>query len=188
MPHPTKSKTHFDKIDCNKVRVSDWAKEYGQGSIWCILCNRKVIVDHRGMAQINQHCQTAENSKLSREKFSTSQPKFIKTGSTITLGKPLDRRVDEAEVLWAFKLAGKDLPFRSLDDTGKLFQQMNFGEVAEKFKMGHTKTSYVCCHGTGEAVLEETVADIANSEGYYTLLLDETVNAQVKKQCEFQVH
>ena len=39
---------------------------------------------------------------------------------------------------------------------------MNFGEVAEKFKMGHT---YVCRHGLGEAVLEETVADIANSGG-----------------------
>ena len=47
--------------------------------------------------------------------------------------------------------------------------------------------SYVCRHGLGKAVLEETVADIANSEGYYTLLLDETVNAQVKKQCEFLV-
>ena len=36
-------------------------------------------------------------------------------------------------------------------------------------------------------MLEETIADISNSEGCYTLLLDETVNAQVKKQCEFLV-
>ena len=177
MPRPTKSKTHFDKIDCNKVIIGGWAKEYGKGSIWCILCNRKVNVDHSSMAQINQHCRTAEHSKLSKERFSTTQPKFIKTGWTITLGKPLDRRVDEAEVLWAFKLAEQDWPFRSSDDTGKLFQRMNFGEMAGKFKMGHTKMSYVCCHGLGKAVLEETVADIANSEGCYTLLLDETVNA-----------
>ena len=51
--------------------------------------------------------------------------------------------------------------------------------------MYHTRISYVCHHEVGEAVLEETVADIANSEGCYTLLLDETVNVQVKRQCEF---
>ena len=119
MPRPIKSETHFDKIDSNKVRVGDWAKEYGEGSIWCILCNRKVSVDHNCMAQINRHCRIAEHSKLLRERFSTAQPKlfstaqskFIKTGSTITLGKPLDRRVDEAEVLWAFKLVEQDWSF-----------------------------------------------------------------------------
>ena len=47
--------------------------------------------------------------------------------------------------------------------------------------------SHICRHGLGEAVLEETVAVIANSEGCYTLLLDETVNAGVNKQCEFLV-
>ena len=77
------------------------------------------------------------------------------------------------------------MSFGSSDDTGKLFWQMNFGEVAEKFKMDHTRISYVCRHEVGEAVLEEIVADIANSEGCYTLLLDETVNVQVKRQCEF---
>ena len=41
---------------------------------------------------------------------------------------------------------------------------MNFEEVAEKFKMDHTRISYVCRQEVGEAVLEETVADIANSE------------------------
>ena len=66
------------------------------------------------------------------------------------------------KVLWGFKLVEQDLSFRSLDDTGKLFQRMNFGEMAEKFKMSHTKMSYVCCHGLGKAVLEETVTDIAN--------------------------
>ena len=187
MPRPTKSRSLFDKIDCKNVKVGDWAKQHDGESIWCTLCNKKVSIDHSGMGQINQHCRTFEHSSLSNERFSTSQPKFIKTGSTITLGKPLDRRVVEAEVIWAFKLAEQDWSFRSSDDTGKLFQRMHFGEVAEKFKMGRTKMSYVCRHGLGEAVLEETVADIANSEGCFTLLLDETANAQVKKQCDFLV-
>ena len=37
-------------------------------------------------------------------------------------------------------------------------------------------------------MLEETVAGIANPKGCYTLLLDETLNAQMKKQCGFLVH
>ena len=141
------------------MRVGDRVKDYSKWGVWCILCNRKVIVAHSGMAQINQHCQTAEHLKLSREKFSTTQPKFIKTVLTITLGKLLDRRVDETEGLWAFKLAEQHWSFGSSDDTGQLFQRMNLVEVAE---MGHTKMSYVCLHGLGEALLEETVADIAN--------------------------
>ena len=61
MPCSTKSKTNFDKTDCNKVRVGDRGKDYGKGNIWCILCNRKVNFDHSSMAQINQHCWTAEH-------------------------------------------------------------------------------------------------------------------------------
>ena len=53
-------------------------------------------------------------------------------------------------------ISKQDLSFGSFDDTGKLFWQMNFGEVAEKFKMDHTRMSYVCRHEVGEAVLEET--------------------------------
>lgn len=81
MPRPTKSKTHFDNTDCNKVRVGDRGKDCGKGNIWCILCNRKVIFDHSSMAQINQHCRTAEHWKLSMEKFkhpNLSSPKLVR--------------------------------------------------------------------------------------------------------------
>ena len=65
MPLPTKTKIHFDKIYCNKVRVGDWAKGHGKEGIRCILCNRSHFdhsgMDHSGMAQINQHCRTAEH-------------------------------------------------------------------------------------------------------------------------------
>ena len=142
MPLPTKTKIHFDKIYCNKVRVGDWAKGYGKEGVRCILCNRSHF-DHSGMAQINQHCWTAEHWKISTERFSTSQSNFVKSGLTITLGKPLDKWVHEAEVLWAFELEEQDWSFRSSDDTSKLFEWINFEEVAEKFKMGHTKMSYL---------------------------------------------
>ena len=36
-------------------------------------------------------------------------------------------------------------------------------------------------------MLEETVADITNPKGCYILLLGETVNVEVKKQCDFLV-
>ena len=47
--------------------------------------------------------------------------------------------------------------------------------------------SCVCRHALGDTVLEEYAADISNSEGCFTLLLDETANAQVKKQCDFLI-
>ena len=60
-------------------------------------------------------------------------------------------------------------------------------ESSEKFAIGRTKMSYVVRHGLGPAVLEELTADINNSIGCFTLLLDETTTAQVKKQCDFLV-
>ena len=139
------------------------------------------------MSQVNQHVIGKKHNILSDQGFSKTQLKFLNAASNVILGKPLDARVVEAEILYAFKLAEQDWYFRSCDGTGTLFENMHLGEVASKFGLGYSKMSYVCRHALGPAVLEEYVADISNSDGCYTLLLDETANAQVKKQCDFLV-
>ena len=83
-----------------------------------------------------------------------------------------------------FKVA-EEWALRSSDNTGCLFQRMHFGEVASKFKVESTKFSYFIRHGLAAAALYECRTDIRSSKGTLTILLDETANAQVKKQFDF---
>ena len=186
--HKTKSRGLLDKIDSNKIEIGKYAKVHTDTSLWCNLCQKSVAVDHSGLSQVNQHAKTKEHKLKSDARFSTSQPRFEKVGSTFEYSsKPLGTRVFEAECLWAFKVAEEDWSFTSCDSLKVLFQRMFPGEVSEKFSMAHTKMSYVVCHGLSEVLLVELVDDVNNSVGTITLLLDETTTAQVKKQCDFLV-
>ena len=91
----------------------------------------------------------------------------------------------QAKGLWAFKLAEQDWSFRSCNGINRLFHRTFQSKTSEKFTIGHTKMSYVVCHGLGPTVLVEISKDINASVGCITLLLDETTTAQVKKQCDF---
>ena len=54
-------------------------------SIWCMLCNKTVAVDHSGIGQVNQHAGSGSHSLKSNTRFFFSdQPKFEKIGNNIT--------------------------------------------------------------------------------------------------------
>ena len=185
--YTTTNKSIFQKKDDNNVLLSKWATPGKDEKSVCTLCFRPVQIDHGGMGQINQYARVSTHKQLSDAKFSESQPRFFKGASNVQLGKPVKAKITQAEGLWAFKLAEQDWSFRSCDGIDQLFHRMFECEKSEKFAIGRTKMSYVVRHGLGPAVLEELSADINNSIGCFTLLLDETTTAQVKKQCDFLV-
>ena len=45
----------LERIGCNGVTIKRWAKIYSKSSIWCMLCNKSVTVDHSGIGQVIQH-------------------------------------------------------------------------------------------------------------------------------------
>lgn len=176
----------FEQTDTNGVVVGKWAKPHNQQNIWCTLCAKSVSISSGGMWMVNQHAKGTNHKQLSTARFSDNQPRFSPSSSTLI--KPLNERVLEAEILWAFKVAEEDWSFRSCDNLDKLFGRMFHSEESAKFGMAHTKASYAIRHGLGPEVVKELALDLEQSTAScYTLMLDETTTAQVKKQCDFIV-
>ena len=84
----------LEKIDCNGVTIRKWAKILDKSSIWCMLWNKTVAVDHSGIGQVNQQAGSPGSHSLkSKTHFSSDQPKFEKIGSNIKFCfKPLQTR------------------------------------------------------------------------------------------------
>ena len=94
-------------------------------SIWCMLCNKTVAVDHSGIGQVYQHATCGSHSLKSKPCFPSDQSKFEKIGNNIKFcSKPLQTRYMEAECLWAFKVAKQDWRFHSCDNINSLFNLM----------------------------------------------------------------
>ena len=91
----------LEKIDCNGgVTNKKWAKIYSKSSIWRMLCNKSVAVDHSGIGHVIQHARSGGYSLKSKTRFSSDQPKFEKIGNKIKFcSKPLQLRYMEAECL-----------------------------------------------------------------------------------------
>ena len=186
--YKTQARGVLDKVGADGLQISKWANPLSDTQIWCNLCAKPVSVDHSGISQVNQHIKPGTTHyEKARQRFSTSQPKFepVGDGAIKYVKKTPELRKIEAEALWSFKIAEEDWSFTSSDDTNTLFKRM-FGEEAVKsFSVGHTKLSYIVRHGISNALLQDLVSDINASVGTYTLMLDETTTAQVKKQCDF---
>ena len=94
-------------------------------SIWCMLCNKTVAVDHSGIGQVYQHATCGSHSLKSKPCFPSDQSKFEKIGNNIKFcSKPLQTRYMEAECLWAFKVAKQDWSFHSCDNINSVFNLM----------------------------------------------------------------
>ena len=93
-------------------------------SIWCMLCNKTVAVDHSGIGQVYQHATCGSHSLKSKPCFPSDQSKFEIGNNIKFCSKPLQTRYMEAECLWAFKVAKQDWSFHSCDNINSLFNLM----------------------------------------------------------------
>lgn len=164
------------------------------------------------MHQILQHSATARHKQIALTRFSSTQSHFEivrpqsntselsnnpstsrgtetsnASSGKIALDSCLDDKVTKAEVLWAMKTAHGNYSSSSSDATPSLFREMMPCSVSEKFTMSHTKVSYLIKDGLGLYYLQQLSADVKSSDGYFTLQFDETVNSQVRKQCDLLV-
>ena len=60
--HDMKATVNFcKKFDCN-CHIKKWTKIHDKSSIWCMLCNKTVAVDHSGISQVNRHAGSSNQS------------------------------------------------------------------------------------------------------------------------------
>ena len=95
-------------------------------------------------------------------------------------------QISKAETLWDLKTVCENFSLRTSDGSPELFQRMfPDSNVVQHMTMSRTKVAYMTGYGLGPYFLQKTIDDILRSpETYYTIHIDETTTAQVKKQMD----
>ena len=98
-------------------------------------------------------------------------------------------KVSKAETLWALKTVSENFSFRASDGSPELFQRMcPDSHIAQHMTIHRTKVACMIGYGLGTYFLQKTIDDILRSPNtYYTIHIDETTTAQVKKQMDVLV-
>lgn len=194
-------KTHFKSSwlksdhDC---RLTEWCRASTTSVYagYCFVCKSEVRVDNQGLRQLQQHANTTGHKDRMNDMFGESQTSLISESapstSTNQPSKMLstcfsrsDRTV-KAELLWAMKVVHSHYSFASCDDVKELFQSM-FPEEAANFTMSSSKVSYLISEATGPYFHDRMISEIQQSNGYFTVMYDETTNEQNNKQLEIYV-
>ena len=90
---------------------------------------------------------------------------------------------------WALKTFSENFSFRASEGSPELFQRMfPDSHIAQYVTMSKTKVAYMIGYGLGPYFHQRTIDDILRSpDTYYTIHIDETTTAQVKKQMDVLV-
>ena len=121
---------------------------------------------------------------------SSSSSFFLKAGSSMSLGLPLNDRITNAEIYWALKVASTDFSLRSCDNICERFRAMFDCDCVTKrndFSFGRSKASYVISDGLGPHLLKMLIADVKKCESEFTIMYDETTNAKNDKQMDILI-
>ena len=190
MSNRRKTKFNTDwlrKVEEDGVVVGSWLKrgttEY-QG--FCKLCMSEFAVDGSGWSQVKSHQKSEKHNRRVQESKDTTQSR-INQGLTIDLGMNLAESVIKAETIWLLKMSKNDIAFLTNTGSGSTFAAMfPDSDIAAKFKLGPSKSTYVIRYGVGPHCKDTLDADIRRSPGY-TLQFDETTTTQIKKQMDVLV-
>jgi hypothetical protein len=190
-------KSWLDLKDSQGYVLNIWLVQQGDNG-FCTLCQKTVNCSKCGYHQILQHSATAKHKEKSLARFSSKQGHFevvraksnqevLENPGTFILDASFEDKVTKAEVLWAMKTAHSNYTFSSSDGIPALFHEMMPCAISEKFTMSRTKVSYLIKDGLGPYFLQKLCEDIRSFDGYFTLQFDETVNSQVRKQCDLLI-
>ena len=197
----------LDEVDTKGNAARTWLKQEGLYAGRCYICAKIIACDGSGLAQIQSHANGAKHKELMKQFYSTSQLRLQAEtvsckGSSTSGDPPLlatqivkkwthADRVTKAEILWAMKVASAGYSYESTCNISKLFNEMfndsNTNPVVSDFELASSKMSYVISHGLGPFFHSEVVAGVLNSNMPYTLHIDDTTTAQVKKQLDLHV-
>ena len=104
---------------------------------------------------------------------------------TMILDASQKDKIISAEAIWMFKVAEQDYSLRSCDGVPKLFETMfSDSNIGKGFTMSTQKTLHIVFDGVGPLNGKRLCNDIASSEGIFTVLFDETMTVQNKKQTD----
>lgn len=109
-------------------------------SLYCLICDKSVPVEHQGKADLDRHCDSKKHVDLLNSKRAQKSIKqhFVAVGSEV------DKLVSAAEVKVTGFLAEHNLPLATADHLGPLFRNIfPDSKIAKAYACGKTKASCI---------------------------------------------
>ena len=193
--------------DCNKDVMNLWCRKETSKTFFCTWCLSSNSFARQGLHALKQHAGTQCHQKRHNDVMdktskriggisSTSSASSSSSGSSsqdhnegffkpaaMGVKQSLEDRTTNAEVLWMLKVCASDYSLNSCEDITKLFHNMFDCDVTQNkdFSLGRNKASYCISDGLSPVMLRSLCQDVDSDTGF-TMLFDETTNAENKKQ------
>jgi len=87
--------------------------------------------------------------------------------------------VIRAELIWAIKVATKNMSYRSCDGINETFNAMFPCSIPESFSLSRTKVSYLLTDALELYLKKQLIYDINSSKNSFSLHFDETTNVNI---------
>lgn len=198
-------KTRFQEkwlqaTDCNKIRVSQWAKQDSTNPYNCLcsICGGNFSIA-KGFEKIQQHAATTKHKK-NLFKLDENQLRFSTPQSSLAV--PSESRSAEprpaaifnpreaatrAELLWCMETIKTDSSVNSCAGKRELFQVMFPNSMAQSFSLSPSKVQYLLTEALGPYFKNQMLDDLHSGDVYFSLQYDETSNVESKKELQIQV-
>ncbi|XP_018563337.1 uncharacterized protein LOC111692190 [Anoplophora glabripennis] len=148
--------------------------------VFCKVCNSEIIA-HKSI--LLKH-QATEKHKTNWQKVSTST-KITDYGIE---NKHDEKAVKNAELKLCALLASYNLPFLLMDTLPSLLKKIfPDSKIAQKLNIKRFKSTNIMCESLGKSFLDNLYDALRKPGVFFSIILDETTDISIKKQCAFSV-
>lgn len=194
VPPKKKQKMDVPKKEKKKTFVSSW-KNLGEFKGWleksikapsegneyafCKVCNCDIMA-HKSV--LLKHSKS-EKHKLNLQKVASNSklPDMFRP-------KADDIAVKNAEIKLCALLASNNLPFLLMDTLTPLIKNIfPDSKIANQLNLKRSKATSILCNSLGENFLTDLYSKLKEPGCFFSLIMDETTDISVKKQCAFTV-
>lgn len=201
------NKLWFGKIDIGGFKIGEWARLCeNTTNVLCIVCSSTINCGNKGFQSLTQHASTKKHKTLCIEKLGDKQlhlygtlekntntiensvtAKNTKTSLHILGIKTYckNEQAIKAEIIWTIKSVICNMSTTSCDGLSNIFKCMFPDSFPAQFSLGRSKMSYLISDALGPYFKSIVIEDIHSS--YYTMLYDETTNAEGKKELQVAI-
>ncbi|CAG9773177.1 unnamed protein product [Ceutorhynchus assimilis] len=183
-PRKRKRKSGFVSSWLNIPKFKGWleksSKPASQGNFaFCKVCNIDVVA-HKTV--LIKHSCSAKH-KLNWQKVSTSTKI-----TDLYVAKREEVAVKIAEIKLCALFATKNLPFLLMDSLSPLLKNIfPDSKIAQQLSLKRSKATAIICNSLGDNFLTDLHNKLTEPGFFFSLIMDETTDISVKKQCAFSV-
>lgn len=166
---------------------------------FCTSCNKQIDLGKMGEGALKSH-QKSEKHKFNSKSVQSvdiremvippAPPPENSNLNKLTPANNLDTFVSKtdvlkSEVMWVLQTIVSHNSYKSNEEISNIFRAMfPDSKIAEGFKLGERKTSYLTVYGIGEFLKNLLLQQI---NGKYTVLFDESLNKKAQKK-QMDIH